>query len=309
MTGDGFDKGMGPSEEERRDSHQESSKNEDHGTVDDDTADDEIFYDAGANATDDDDTSKNSSTFDKNTTSPIKSTTNTRGKRRISKPARYDNDANASLMEKRLRKDKIEKVVQDIVDKMICADYVVAGNVDRDSEIVHTNVSTSDKKILIYKILYIDDNIDEKASSDILQQSISRISDDNKEIICAIDCASNAFTALEMTECIAYDAIFTNLNLSGINSIDILNILRRVGCPVPIVLVYPDSEYEKVSDSTHHRQLQENYQKLGFFRVLFKPFSVITLNNMFQALVQHNLSPSHLRTVETYVNAHKDISL
>ncbi len=306
-----LDKGMGSSEEEKRGEYQESNKNEDYDAVVVYTDADETFNDAaGVSATDDDDASKNSSISDNRSMSPTDSKIKTRGKRLVSKPSRYeDYDNNAHLSEKRIRKDKIEKVVQDIVDKMIHTDYAAPTNVDRDPVIIHSNFSTSNKKISIYKILYIDDNIDEKASSDILQQSISRISDDNKEIICTVDCASNPFTALEMTECIAYDAIFTNSNLSGINSVDILNILRRVGCPIPIVLVYPDSEYEKVLDTPHHRHLEENYQKLGFFRVLFKPFSVITLNNLFQELVRHNLSPNHLRTVETYIKAHQDISL
>ena len=290
------------------DNNEDMKDSEETKKIGDEGEDDEEFYDADKNANVCDNTSNNSGNSGSESISPIVLAVNTREKRRISKPARYDDDEQVSPIEKRLRDDKFDQVVQNIVDTINRAESVPVTNSDPNVQIVSSKVSSGNKK-MIYRILYIDNNIDEKASSDILQQSISRATDSiNNEIVCAVDCASNAFTALEMTECIAYDAIFTSLHLSVINSIDILNILRRVGCPAPIVLVVPDSGYEKVMDVPYYNQLEEYYQKLGFFRVLFQPFSVISLNNIFRELIDHNLSPSHLKIVETYVKAHKDIS-
>jgi DNA-binding response OmpR family regulator len=112
--------------------------------------------------------------------------------------------------------------------------------------------------------------VDEKGGARMLEQST-----ENTNYSCVFTVVSNAFIGLECSEHTCYDFIIVRKDMQHLGAIDMLNVLKAVGCPTPLVVLL--DEHDNCSDYDSNA--------LGFFAALRKPLSTKILCTLIEAIV------------------------
>lgn len=108
-------------------------------------------------------------------------------------------------------------------------------------------------------------------------------STENANYSCVFTVVSNAFIGLECSEHTCYDFIIVKKDMQHLGAIDMLNVLKAVGCPTPLVVLL--DEHDNCSDYDSNA--------LGFFAALRKPLSTKILCTLLEAIVnRYTAAPS-----------------
>eukprot|EP00596_Hydrurales_sp_CCMP1899_P008476 CAMPEP_0119053004 /NCGR_PEP_ID=MMETSP1177-20130426/74126_1 /TAXON_ID=2985 /ORGANISM="Ochromonas sp, Strain CCMP1899" /LENGTH=636 /DNA_ID=CAMNT_0007032785 /DNA_START=96 /DNA_END=2006 /DNA_ORIENTATION=- len=130
----------------------------------------------------------------------------------------------------------------------------------------------------IVKILYVEPGVDEKGGARMLEQST-----ENTNYSCVFTVVSNGFLGLECSEYTCYDFIIVKKDMQHLGAIDMMNVLKAVGCPTPLVVLL--DEHDNCSDYDSNA--------LGFFAALRKPLSTKILSTLIETIVnRYTAAPS-----------------
>mmetsp|Transcript_12314 Transcript_12314/g.16911 ORF Transcript_12314/g.16911 Transcript_12314/m.16911 type:complete len:213 (+) Transcript_12314:86-724(+) len=135
------------------------------------------------------------------------------------------------------------------------------------------------QRLKLYKVLYIDREMDEKPSARLLEESMSSLIG----VHFAFTVVSNPFIGLECTEHTEFDAIFiSSFKYADINGWDFGKILRNIGSEVPIILVEQHDEESSFPSSVD----QSKTFGFHFFSVLQKPYTHEVLADSLRAAIK-----------------------
>jgi CheY-like chemotaxis protein len=119
----------------------------------------------------------------------------------------------------------------------------------------------------------IEKDVDEKRAARILEKSTEGI----RNSVCVFTVVPNAFVGLEYSETTCFDIIFVQKDLESLNGYQMLQVLRNVGAPMPIILV------TKHDDPT----TDEQAKSAGFYCVLQKEYQIVELRRIITSILKN----------------------
>jgi hypothetical protein len=121
-----------------------------------------------------------------------------------------------------------------------------------------------------WRILYIDDQVEERRSEAILESGVSTLNP-----ACIFTVVSNIFTALERIEVSSYDMIISKEKLQYFTVEEFQRLLRNSHMDIPLVRLVPRKQKQAFLKKVHKMHWKDISSK-----VLFEPFSFVELKTM-----------------------------
>jgi len=123
----------------------------------------------------------------------------------------------------------------------------------------------------VVKILYIDEDLDERGSASHLERITRHLS-----LTCIFTVMQNSISALESMEFVAYDICFIADNLHNtcsMSAIEFLRIVKIIGCSMPVILLTNSNSNMNQEGLPAMGFHPANIESLNFSSILSRPYT------------------------------------
>ena len=124
----------------------------------------------------------------------------------------------------------------------------------------------------IIKVLYVEEGIEQKLSSIMLEEAIAKASLSYQIPPTTFTVCHDAFAATEFLTASSFDVILASSNLSVLGPRDMFGFLKNAGCCVPMVYMT-----KRGTDIHMDKSTCKEYESIGFAGVLFKKFTALQI--------------------------------